>query len=97
MNLKREPEKIGDLLKTISSDKTLGKELLIVEILKALKHSLGNSFSKNLKIHKFSNGKLFIEASSSAWRAEVLLRRETIVSRLNEYLGKDVISEVIVR
>lgn len=46
------------------------------------------------KAKKFENGILFIHAENSVWRSELNLNKEKIISKLNKFMGKEVIKKV---
>ena len=57
---------------------------------------VGEIIAKVTKVKKVEKGKLYIETVSSTWRAELMLRRDLIIERINDKIGSEVIKEIII-
>ena len=58
---------------------------------------VGDMIAKVTKVKKVENGKLYVETVSSTWRAELMLRREILIEKINEKIGSNIIKELIIR
>ncbi|MGA2297226.1 MAG: DUF721 domain-containing protein, partial [FCB group bacterium] len=48
---------------------------------------VGDMIAKVTKVKKVEKGKLYIETVSSTWRAELMLRREMLIEKINDKIG----------
>lgn len=46
------------------------------------------------KAKKFEGNILFIHAENSVWRSELNLHKEVMISKINKYLGKEIIKNI---
>lgn len=61
------------------------------------KEVVGEIIASKAKVKKFAEGKLYISTKSSTWKAEILLRKSTIIVNLNKILGKEMIKELVIK
>ena len=90
-------QKIDDLLKSFVKENKLEKGLDKVNVEAAWRDLMGNgvnNYTNSVKLHQDT---LYVELSSSVLRAELSYGKEKILSMLNEALGKDLISKLILR
>jgi len=90
-------QKIDDLLKSFVKENKLEKGLDKVTVEAAWRDLMGNgvnSYTNSIKLHQDT---LYVELSSSVLREELSYGKEKILSMLNEALGKDLISKLILR
>jgi len=55
---------------------------------------VGEKIKKNAKAERVENGKLFVKTHSSAWRQELQMQQEKIVSQINKKIGSNAIKEI---
>ncbi len=70
------------------------KELSIPEIWAEIS---GESISRVTKVKWFNSGKLCISTNSSTWRAELILRKDDLISEMNKRLGENYIKELVIK
>ena len=90
-------QKIDDLLKSFVKENKLEKGLDKVTVEAAWRDLMGNganNYTNSIKLHQDT---LYVELSSSVLREELSYGKEKILSMLNEALGKDLISKLILR
>ena len=90
-------QKIDDLLKSFVKENNLEKGLDKVNVEAAWRGLMGNgvnNYTNSVKLHQDT---LYVELSSSVLREELSYGKEKILSMLNEALGKDLISKLILR
>lgn len=58
---------------------------------------LGDSVASYTRSVYFRNDVLFVQLSSSVLRAELLMNKQNLIKRLNEYAGLAVIRDIVLR
>ena len=89
--------KIDDLLKSFVKENKLEKGLDKVNVEAAWAELMGkgvNTYTNSVKLHKDT---LYVELNSSVLREELSYGKDKIISMLNEALGKDLITKLILR
>ena len=92
-----EPFKIDDLMKSFVRENKLEKGLDVVNVEAAWSEMMGNgvnTYTNSVKLHKDT---LYVELSSSVLREELSYGKDKIISMLNESLGKNLITKLILR
>ncbi len=74
--------------------KTLKVKRILVEEWESI---FGKSVSKHCKVRDFDNGLLIIVADDGVWKSELLLRKEQILSKINEKLGTRLVKNISIR
>lgn len=90
-------QKIDDLLKSFVKENKLEKGLDKVNVEAAWRDLMGNgvnNYTNSVKLHQDT---LYVELSSSVLREELSYGKDKIVNMLNEALGKNLITKLILR
>lgn len=90
-------QKIDDLLKSFVKENKLEKGLDKVNVEAAWRDLMGNgvnNYTNSVKLHQDT---LYVELSSSVLREELSYGKDKIVTILNEALGKNLITKLILR
>ena len=90
-------QKIDDLLKSFVKENKLEKGLDKVNVEAAWRDLMGNgvnNYTNSVKLHQDT---LYVELSSSVLREELSYGKDKIVTMLNEALGKNLITKLILR
>ena len=90
-------QKIGEILASFVQNSKLEKGLDNVRIERAWRERMGNgvyNYTKSLRLH---NGTLYISLSSSVLRQELSYGKDKIIAIINEELGKELVSKLILR
>ena len=89
--------KIDDLMKSFVKENKLEKGLDKVNVEAAWIEMMGNgvnTYTNSVKLHK---DVLYVELSSSVLREELSYGKDKIINMLNESLGKNLITKLILR
>ena len=90
-------QKIDDLLKSFVKENKLEKGLDKVNVEAAWRDLMGNgvnNYTNSVKLHQDT---LYVKLSSSVLREELSYGKDKIVNMLNEALGKNLITKLILR
>lgn len=77
--------KKNQIFKTIKVRSTLDKEWESI---------FGKTVSKHCRVKNFDNGLLTIVADDGVWKSELLLRKDQILSKINETLGARLVKNI---
>ena len=89
--------KIDDLMKSFVKENKLEKGLNKVNVEAAWRAMMGNgvnTYTTSVKLHK---DVLYVELSSSVLREELSYGKDKIIAMLNDSLGKNLITKLILR
>ena len=90
-------QKIDDLLKSFVKENKLEKGLDKVNVEAAWRDLMGNGVNNYTNSVKLNQDTLYVELSSSVLREELSYGKDKIVTMLNEALGKNLITKLILR
>ncbi len=96
-NIKREYQPIDAVINEIVENFGLENEFLSEKIKQLWVEIVGENIAKNATISRFRDGILFIQCSSSAWRSELLLRKNKLTERFNQLLNANKIKNIIIK
>ncbi len=94
---RKEVKKIDSLLKQFVKAQGLEKGLAEYRLMKSWKDLLGITVAKKTKSLRIQNRKLFVTLHSSVVRNELSMIKESLIPKLNEAAGMDVIDDVVLR
>jgi predicted nucleic acid-binding Zn ribbon protein len=94
---RKEVKKIDSLLQQFVKANRLEKGLAEYRLMKSWKDLLGITVAKKTKSLKIQNRKLFVTLHSSVVANELSLIKESLIPKLNEAAGMDVIDDVVLR
>ncbi len=94
---KNEEMKLSDLLKSFVDENKLDKGLNQVKIKEVWNNQMGPAIEKYTTGIKLKNDVLYIQLSSSVLREELSYGKEKIIRIMNEEMGKDLISKLVLR
>ena len=94
---KKEIRKIDSLLQQFVKANNLEKGLAEYRLMKSWKELLGVSIAKRTKSMHIRNRKLFVTLHSSVVRNELSMIKDSIIPRLNEAAGMDVIDDIVLK
>ena len=90
-------QKIDDLLKSFVKENKLEKGLDKVNVEATWRDLMGNGVNNYTNSVKLHQNTLYIELSSSVLREELSYGKDKIINMLNETLGKNLITKLILR
>ena len=94
---RKEIQKIDSLLEKFVKANNLERGLAEYRLMKSWKDLLGITVAKKTKSMRIRNRKLFITLHSSVVRNELEMIKETLIPRLNEAAGFDVIDDIVLK
>jgi len=94
---RKEVKKIDSLLHQFVKTNRLEKGLAEYRLMKSWKDLLGITVAKKTKSLRIQNRKLFVTLHSSVVRNELSMIKESLIPKLNEAAGMDVIDDVVLR
>lgn len=92
---KNEHSSIEDILKEFVATNDLQEGLDKVNVRDAWQNLMGNGVNNYTTAIELKRDTLYIRLSSSVLREELSYGKEKIISMLNEALGKDIISKLV--
>ena len=93
----RENNTLSEVLKGFINANKLQKGLDKVSIQDAWHNVMGNAISKNTTAINLERDVLYIQLSSSVLREELSYGKTKIISMINEEMGKEVITKLVLR
>ena len=94
---RKEVKKIDSLLQQFVKANRLERGLAEYRLMKSWKDLLGVTVAKKTKSLRIQNRKLFVTLHSSVVRNELSLIKESLIPKLNEAAGMNVIDDVVLR
>ncbi|MCD4709610.1 MAG: DUF721 domain-containing protein [Bacteroidales bacterium] len=94
---RKDVRKIDTLLQQFVKSNRLERGLAEYRLMKSWKDLLGITVAKKTKSLRIQNRKLFVTLHSSVVRNELSLIKDSLIPKLNEAAGMDVIDDVVLR
>jgi len=94
---KKEVRKIDSLLQQFVKSTGLERGLAEYRLMRSWKDLLGITVAKKTKSLRIQNRKLIVTLHSSVVRNELSMIKDTMIPKLNEAAGMDVIDDVVLR
>lgn len=93
----KNPKPINKIILEYIESKNLTEKYSVSSIPIYWDSVVGELIASKTRVQKFEDGKLYIYSSSSIWKAEILLRKQTIIDDLNKKIGKKLVKELIIK
>ncbi len=58
---------------------------------------VGEAVARQTRVERIERGTMFVSVASAVWRNELMMRREEIMSKINERFGAQVVKEIVLR
>ncbi len=94
---KNEEMQLGDLLKSFVDENKLDKGLNQIKIRDVWNSQMGPAIEKYTTAITLKKDTLYVQLSSSVLREELSYGKEKIIKNLNEEMGKELISKLVLR
>ena len=94
---KKEVRKIDSLLQQFVKSNRLERGLAEYRLIRSWKDLLGITVAKKTKSLRIQNRTLIVTLHSSVVRNELSMIKDTLIAKLNEAAGMDVIDDVVLR
>ncbi len=88
---------LKEVLDDMIQEMRLSTKMHELKIRKFWFETMGSFIANHTSKMYFRQNKLFVFVDSSALRQELFLAREKLRQKLNEYLGEELVQEIIVR
>lgn len=95
MGLNKEPQDINSIFDSMPNKFNLVEKRIIIDLRNNIKEIISESFSKSVIIYDLKNGKLILKVSNPVWKTEIQLRKDQIVEKFNNYLGANIIKNIV--
>lgn len=95
MSLNKEPQDFNSLLGSIPNKININNKRIILDLRNNIGSIISESFSKSVVIYDLNDGILRLKIKNPVWKTEIHLRKEQIVDKINEYLGANIIINIV--
>ena len=92
----RDPELIGSALSKMLTDRGWSGQVSVGSVLGRLREVVGEQVADHAEPETFVDGRLVVRASSTAWATQLQLLVPQLHRRLEEEVGPDVVTEIVV-
>lgn len=86
---------LGDVIRQLADEYNLKNRLTQVSVVRLWEEILGPMVGRNTKEIRFQDGVLRVRIESSALRQELEFQKDDIISKLNDSLGQNDVSELV--
>jgi predicted nucleic acid-binding Zn ribbon protein len=94
---KKEIRKIDSLLQQFVKANNLERGLAEYRLMKSWRELLGITIAKRTKALRIHNGKLYVTLHSSVVRNELAMIKDSLIPKLNEAAGMEVIDDIVLK
>lgn len=94
---RRETQNIGQVLKEMLDELKLRRKVDETYAITVFKQLIGSALGKYIRQVTIRNGRMVINVNSAAVRNELILRRALLRDRINQMLGQDFVTDIVVR
>ncbi len=88
---------ISEALEEVIEQLGIRKSVLSNRARDVWKDAVGEIINENTTLQNIEKDRLIIVVSNDSWRQELSLRKEEIISKINELIGEEAIKEIIFR
>jgi predicted nucleic acid-binding Zn ribbon protein len=89
------PTPISGLLKELLSNWGIERKVEYGMIMDKWPEIAGELVSKKTHIEKINNGKVFLKVENSTWRQEMVYHKKEFIDKMNQFIGKEVIKDIL--
>jgi predicted nucleic acid-binding Zn ribbon protein len=94
MMAKRQPLPLDAALQNLVEDLGISKRLHEYDVVTLWDKIVGEQISRVATAQRVEKGILFVAVSSAPWRAELTMRRNEIMGKINGTIGRHVVREI---
>ena len=96
--IKRNAQDLRSILKEIMDENSMLKSRIAEQrVIRAWKEILGEGVSMYTTNLYFKRGVLFVQLSSSVLRAELMMNKQNLIEKLNEFAEMKIIRDIVMR
>lgn len=92
-----DPRPIGVILDKELRDRDWQRSLATGTVIEQWEEIVGDVVAKNCPVESFENGKLVVQANSTAWAQQLQLLLPEVMGRIDQVVGRGIVETVIVR
>jgi len=92
--MNRIPRHIGETMKSMFKDMGIDKKLKQHQVLEKWPELVGEQVASMTSAERVHDKILYIKVKSMTWRTELLFQKQTILKRIAENFGSDVITDI---
>ncbi len=93
----RDPQPVGSLLERLTDERGWSQDLAVGGVLGRWAELVGPELAAHCQPEAYDEGVLVVRTDSTAWATQVRLLAPTLLARLGEQVGRDVVRRVQVR
>ena len=90
-------QKIGDIINKLMKNPKLSIKLDKIDAIEAWQEIIGKPLHKYIKEQKIYKGILYVKIKSSVVWNELSYEKSKLIKKINDKIGKDIISDIILR
>ena len=91
---KKQPLELKSALDNLAHDLGITRRLREYNVITLWAQIVGDQIARVATARRVENRVLFVEVSSAPWRAELSMRRQEIMEKINRAVGRHVIREI---
>ena len=92
---RKKTESLGEVLRRLLSSWGVDGRIREQGAVHRWKEVVGPRIAAHTEAIRVADGKVYVRASSSAWKTELVFMKSDIIDRLNRSVGKRVISDIV--
>jgi predicted nucleic acid-binding Zn ribbon protein len=92
-----EPELLGSIINKFLHETGMDETIAEAAMPDVWSEVVGEKISAVTQVQSFAKGRLTVSTPSSTWRAELMLRKQDLITRLNHKLQRQAVKELIIR
>ena len=92
---KRKPQKLGDILRSVLSERGYLKQCLEAEIISQWPDIVGEKIADVTECTDVRNGIMYVKVSSSSWRNEISFLKKEIMDKIKKETRCKTIKDII--
>lgn len=86
---------ISDLLSKLFQQNNLSSVVDVYQVRSAYNEVVGELIAKLTQSLRFESGILYVRLLSAALRHEMTLRKQNLIDRINQHLGRPAVEEIV--
>ena len=86
---------ISDLLSKLYQQNNLSSVVDVYQVRSAYNEVVGELIAKLTQSLRFESGILYVRLLSAALRHEMTLRKQNLIDRINQHLGRPAVEEIV--
>lgn len=87
-------KRLSEVMGTAIADPTILEAMRAHRVMRNWESAVGGLLAAKTTPDKFEKGTVWVASTGSAWSQEIRMRREEIVSRLNQMAGENIFTDI---